>query len=259
MTSPPYTARGDGGLTLDPGPDDAVACAVLRVYRGSPERYLAFITPEAFGALQEYGHTWTKMRRHMPRPEDPIFLVQSGAHKNASIKILRDRVTRMATKAGAAWPQAVQEVRCAHHERLPAVLEQDVQGGRVGRVGAGLAHKKRVHDGAPGAGGAGPELLQDQPDGAGGRVREGRAGSDHRRLRAAPALQPRHGREHTEDGEREGRQDRAAGGAGAEHGGEDVRDRRPGRRPGPTSCSMPYSSRRRWAACRPTCWSRSQI
>lgn len=101
----PIYRTGDGGLTLDPGPDDAVACAVLRVYRGSPERYLAFITPEAFGALQEYGHTWTKMRRHMPRPEDPIFLVQSGAHKNASIKILRDRVTRMATKAGLRGPK----------------------------------------------------------------------------------------------------------------------------------------------------------
>ena len=30
---------GDGGLTLDPDPGDKVACAVLHVYRGSPESY----------------------------------------------------------------------------------------------------------------------------------------------------------------------------------------------------------------------------
>ncbi|MXX21491.1 MAG: integrase [Cenarchaeum sp. SB0661_bin_35] len=91
----------DGSLVLDPGKDDSsVACAVLRVYRGSPESYLAFITPEAFDALQVYGRTWVKQRCHLPRPKDPIFLVQNGAHKNASVKILRDRVARMATKAG---------------------------------------------------------------------------------------------------------------------------------------------------------------
>ena len=91
----------DGNLVLDPEKNDgSVACAVLRVYRGSPESYPAFITPEAFDALQVYGRTWTKQRCRLPRPKDPIFLVQNGSHKNASVKILRDRVARMATKAG---------------------------------------------------------------------------------------------------------------------------------------------------------------
>ena len=97
--TPIYRTK-DGGLTLDPGPDDTVACATLHVYRGSPESYLAFITPEAFNALQVYGRTWAKLRGHLSRPKDPIFLVQTGARKNASTKILRDRVDRMAVKAG---------------------------------------------------------------------------------------------------------------------------------------------------------------
>ena len=97
----PIYSMKDGSLALDPGADGgSVACAVLRVYRGSPESYLAFITPEAFDALQVYGRTWTELRCHLPRPRDPIFLVQTGARKNASTKILRDRVNRMATKAG---------------------------------------------------------------------------------------------------------------------------------------------------------------
>ena len=65
-----------------------MACAVLRVYRGSPESYLAFITPEAFEALQVYGRTWADLRGHLPGPKEPIFLVQTGARKNASTKIL---------------------------------------------------------------------------------------------------------------------------------------------------------------------------
>ena len=97
----PIYGTEEGGLALDPGADGGkVACAVLRVYRGSPESYLAFITPEAFDALQVYGRTWAGLRGHLPRPKDPVFLVQTGARKNASTKILRDRVYRMAAKAG---------------------------------------------------------------------------------------------------------------------------------------------------------------
>lgn len=97
----PIYRINDGSLVLGPENNDgSVACAVLRVYRGSPESYLAFITPEAFDALQVYGHTWAELRHQPPNPKDPIFLVQRGAYGRASTKILRDRVVRMATKAG---------------------------------------------------------------------------------------------------------------------------------------------------------------
>lgn len=97
----PIYRINDGSLVLGPENNDgSVACAVLRVYRGSPESYLAFITPEAFDALQVYGRTWAELRRQPPNPKDPIFLVQRGSYGSASTKILRDRVVRMATKAG---------------------------------------------------------------------------------------------------------------------------------------------------------------
>ena len=96
----PIYRAADGSLTLDPDPNDTVACAALHVYRGSPESYLAFITPESFNALQEYGRAWADMRCHLPRPKDPVFIVQTGTHKSASTKVLRDRVARIATKAG---------------------------------------------------------------------------------------------------------------------------------------------------------------
>ena len=97
----PIYRMKDGSLVLDPGSDDSrVACAVLHVYRGTSESYMAFITPEAFEAMQEYGRKWAELRGHLPGPKEPIFLVQKGAPKNASSKILRDRVARMAAGAG---------------------------------------------------------------------------------------------------------------------------------------------------------------
>ena len=96
----PVYRMADGSIVLDPGKDDSsVACAVLRIYRGTSEKYLAFITPEAFDALQVYGRIWAKMRCHLPRPKDPIFVVQRGTYAGASIKILRDRINRMIRKA----------------------------------------------------------------------------------------------------------------------------------------------------------------
>lgn len=97
----PIYRINDGSLALDRADNDGgVACAVLRVYRGSPESYLAFITPEAFDALQVYGRTWAELRHRPPNSKDPIFLVQRGLHGMASTKILRDRVVRMAADAG---------------------------------------------------------------------------------------------------------------------------------------------------------------
>ena len=54
----PIYRNGDR-LTLDPGEGSDVACAMLEVYRGSAESYAAFITLEAFAALQEYARVWS--------------------------------------------------------------------------------------------------------------------------------------------------------------------------------------------------------
>ena len=86
-------------LTLDTT-EGSVACAALRVYRGSAESYTTFITPEAFDALQEYGSVWATSRCHLPRPKDPVFLIQGGNRGGASTKVLRCRVAGMIERAG---------------------------------------------------------------------------------------------------------------------------------------------------------------
>ena len=97
--------RAGDGLTLDPGEGGCkVACAALEVYRGSVEAYPAFVTPEAFGALQEYGRQWTRIMGRESRPEDPIFLATWGIPKKASRMSLEKRLRRMAERAGLQDP-----------------------------------------------------------------------------------------------------------------------------------------------------------
>ena len=96
--TPVYLA--DGRLTADPGEGGEVACAALSVYAGSPDNYTAFVTPEAYGAIIQYGRMWADLVLHQPGPEDPLFLATKMLPRQASDMALAKRVRRMATKAG---------------------------------------------------------------------------------------------------------------------------------------------------------------
>ncbi len=102
--TPIYLA--DGRLTADPGGGGEVACAALNVYAGSPDSYTAFVTPEAYGAIQEYGRVWADLVLRQPRPEDPVFLATKTLPRRASDMAIAKRVRRMAAKAGLRDPES---------------------------------------------------------------------------------------------------------------------------------------------------------
>ena len=88
-------------LTLDPDEEGGeVTCAMLEIYRGSSEGYTAFITPEAFSALQKYGREWSGAMSRQARPDDPMFLMTRGLPTRASYQSLRERVGWIVRKAG---------------------------------------------------------------------------------------------------------------------------------------------------------------
>ena len=95
----PIYRNGDK-LTLDPGEGSNVACAMLEVYRGSSERYMAFITPEAFAALQEYAHFWSEHMGRQAGPDDPMFIMMRYAPKRATRRTIRKRIIGMVGRAG---------------------------------------------------------------------------------------------------------------------------------------------------------------
>ena len=86
-------------LSLDPGEGGEVACAILEVYRGTSESYTAFITPEAFKALQDYGRAWSKHAGRQARPKDPIFVRMRGMPLRMERGGLRQRMEKMLEKS----------------------------------------------------------------------------------------------------------------------------------------------------------------
>ena len=71
---------------------------MLQVYSGSAEGYTTFITPEAYGALQEYGRMWAQHMGRQPRHKDPMFLVTRGLPKRASYMSVRKHATHTTWK-----------------------------------------------------------------------------------------------------------------------------------------------------------------
>lgn len=93
--------RADDKLTLDPGEEGGeLACAALKVYRGSAESYTAFVTPEAFAALQEYGRVWSGMTGRQAGPDDPVFITPKGIPHRLTNGAIQKRVIHAAAAAG---------------------------------------------------------------------------------------------------------------------------------------------------------------
>jgi len=148
--------NGDGSL---PNADTrGVACAKLQIYRGSPESYPAFITPEAYEALLDYRAEWAARVGRNPGPRDPMLIKIGDLPRRAALPMITNHVTAVITRAGLR-PSGLRTVRGRraqpqrpHDERLPALLEQGVQGIHLKGVSTLQPDQEGVHDGARRAG-----------------------------------------------------------------------------------------------------------
>ena len=95
----------DDKMTLDPEVKDAeIACVAMNVYSGSAEDYMAFMTPEAYEALQAYGPAWTRRMGRVSKESDPIWLTRKAYPGRASDKVLRQAISKTAVRAGLRVP-----------------------------------------------------------------------------------------------------------------------------------------------------------
>jgi len=81
-----------------------IACAMLRIYKGSSWQYPAFCTAEAYSALQDHKLEWIREVGRTPKPKEPIFKKQGSLPIRASSASIKKRVERMAQKAGLRLP-----------------------------------------------------------------------------------------------------------------------------------------------------------
>lgn len=81
-----------------------IACAMLRIYKGSSWQYPAFCTAEAYSALQDHKLEWIREVRRESKPTEPIFKRQGSLPIRASSASIKKRVERMAQKASLRLP-----------------------------------------------------------------------------------------------------------------------------------------------------------
>jgi integrase len=83
-----------------------IACAILKIYRGTPEEYPAFITPEAYNALMDYRMSWIKDVGREPKPKDPLFKKAGFFVRPLNPDAIKARVDAVIKKAGIRTPLA---------------------------------------------------------------------------------------------------------------------------------------------------------
>ncbi len=75
--------------------------AALLIYRGDPERYYTFITPEACQYLDMYRERWKNDIGRYPAPDDPLLRVTTQITvKQLNSKGVKSRITNLAREAG---------------------------------------------------------------------------------------------------------------------------------------------------------------
>jgi hypothetical protein len=102
--------RLDGKLVFDVTESELgraeIVCGILRIYSGSQEEYPAFITPEAYKALEDYRLTWNRDVGREPKPKEPIFKKEGDLPIMLKPTAIKSRVERVLKEAGLRTPLA---------------------------------------------------------------------------------------------------------------------------------------------------------
>ena len=98
--------RRDGRIveSSDVREGERVECAALRVYRGSREEYVTFVTPEAYEALMEYRLEWQQDVGRPPGPADPIFKKNGPAPDRLGAPSIDAQLNRLLHRTGLRQP-----------------------------------------------------------------------------------------------------------------------------------------------------------
>ena len=75
-------------------------CASVRVYQGSSEEYITFITPEAYGALMEHAAGYEEEIGRALEPNDPVFKKAQNSSTPVDGRTVANWITPLAWKSG---------------------------------------------------------------------------------------------------------------------------------------------------------------
>lgn len=84
--------------------DAKIACAILTVYKNTPDEYPAFITPEAFEAIQNYRQEWIQEVGKEPKSSDPLLKKDGVFVRKLGPDAVRARIDDVLKRAGLRTP-----------------------------------------------------------------------------------------------------------------------------------------------------------
>jgi integrase len=82
----------------------AIVCGIMTVYKNTADEYPAFITPEAYEAIQNYKKEWIQDTGKEPRPEDPFFKKEGLFVRRLGPNAIRARIDDVLKRAGLRTP-----------------------------------------------------------------------------------------------------------------------------------------------------------
>ncbi len=93
--------------------DGSFKGAALLVYRGDPESYWTFITPEACQTLENYKQVWKEEVNQYPKPDDPLLkAIRFSSVRRLYAKGVKRRLEKIVKKIGLR--QALPETKRRH-------------------------------------------------------------------------------------------------------------------------------------------------
>ncbi len=84
--------------------DSKIACAILTVYKNTPDEYPAFITPETFEAIQNYRQEWIQEVGKEPKASDPLLKKDGVFVRKLGPDAVRARIDDVLKRAGMRMP-----------------------------------------------------------------------------------------------------------------------------------------------------------
>jgi hypothetical protein len=84
--------------------DAKISCAILTVYKNTYDEYPAFITPEAFEAIQNYRQEWIQEVGKEPKASDPLLKKDGVFVRKLGPDAVRARIDDVLKRAGMRTP-----------------------------------------------------------------------------------------------------------------------------------------------------------
>lgn len=103
---PVYDVNGEykTELKTSDSPIAKVVCGGITIYKGTPEKYIALISIEAWNKLQEYKNSWISKMKRNPTGFDPLLLETYSEPKPMTDIAIKKRIEEILYRSGIRLP-----------------------------------------------------------------------------------------------------------------------------------------------------------